>query len=415
MAIPKVKPEWKKISEFYLSLIEKERAEDDLILEVSRDSGFVMDIRDWRASEVQEMNAHQEAWYLRLLGWAWLNGRPQGTVPDDLDKIKKIVKYEEQLHQIQRRLKKFVKTVNLNVDSQNASSIDQNVNKHKLDLDVHEVEKIFNLDLELSEVWSKFSLIEGLPGVRHNKKLTKMLMKRLFIKQVKSKAGKLKGHLKNKSKTTFSIVPNTGDSQIDHKGNATYVKHVMHTPTLTPTLDKDPVEEEDSSTYNGSKEDLDLSAQEESFELTPSEAPKRKEKEAKEAKVKKKSRLTEEFQPEPNILTWIEFKKLQVNLELETEKFVNHFMASGELKVQWQKAFKNWLLNADQWSRGNGNGTRRGVGDRADELKRQLQREWEAEDAENAEGVDASEEATDDDADRSSPDDDDDLPPLLSE
>lgn len=409
--IPKVKPEWKKISEFYLGLIEKERAEDDLISEVSRDSGFVIDIRDWRASEVQEMNAQQEAWYLRLLGWAWLNGHPQGTVPDDLDKVKKIVKYEEQLNQLQRRLKKFIKLTNLIVEAQTTSSIGQNVNKHKLDLDVHEVEKIFNLELELGEVWSKFSVIEGLPGVRHNKKLTKMLMKRLFIKHVKSKAGKLKGHLKNKSKPTSSIVPIIDDSQINHSGNTSYMKHVMHTPTLTPTLDKDLVEEEGSSTYNDRKEELDLSTQEESFELTPSEGSKRKEKETKEEKEKRKSRITEDFQPEPNILTWIEVKKLRVNLELETEKFINHFMASGELKLRWQQAFKNWLLNADQWSKVNGNGLRRGVGDRADELKQRLQHEWETEDAK---GVDASEAAAGDAADRSASDDDDDLPPLLS-
>jgi len=450
--IPKVKPEWKKISEFYLSLIEKERAEDDLILEVTRDSGFVMDIRDWRASEVQEMNAQQEAWYLRLLGWAWLNGRPQGTVPDDLDKIKKIVKYEEQLHQLQRRLKKFIKTVNLNVDSQNTSSIDQNVNKHKLDLDIHEVEKIFNLELELAEVWSKFSLIEGLPGVRHNKKLTKMLMKRLFIKQVKSKAGKLRGHLKNKSRTTFSIVPNTGDSQVDHKGNATYVKHVMHTPTLTPTpiVGEEPFVEEDPSTYVIKKdlEDLRNSGVEDSekensedlkAELTLFEGAPEKLTKA-EAEEKRLARESQEL-----FNYWFEkMNRKRIVLDDKRKRIIrgslkNFSLADLKLAVdgcalsdyhmgrqpghpqKHNDITSNICKDASHVEMFigytevnlNGNGTRRGVGDRADELKRQLQEEWEIDQTDQAGGE--SKASADPAADRPSPDDDDDLPPLISE
>lgn len=36
----------------------------------------------------------------------------------------------------------------------------------------------------------------------------------------------------------------------------------------------------------------------------------------------------------------------RINLALEAEKFVNHFAATGDSKINWERTFTNWCLSA---------------------------------------------------------------------
>lgn len=81
-----------------------------------------------------------------------------------------------------------------------------------------------------------------------------------------------------------------------------------------------------------------------------------------EAKMKKKStakgtRLSNDFEVTPEMVAWFDGRGLSVDLELETEKFKNHFAAvpgAKGLKLDWTATWRNWMLNAEGYAKARG-------------------------------------------------------------
>lgn len=68
------------------------------------------------------------------------------------------------------------------------------------------------------------------------------------------------------------------------------------------------------------------------------------------------TRIPADFEPDPK--HWDAKQKAYpwLNLELETEKFKNHWTASAApsaVKRDWQAAWRTWILNASEWSKPN--------------------------------------------------------------
>jgi uncharacterized protein YdaU (DUF1376 family) len=75
-------------------------------------------------------------------------------------------------------------------------------------------------------------------------------------------------------------------------------------------------------------------------------------------KPKRGSRLADDFAVTDQMVSWAKEKGLQIDVNLETEKFKNYYASvAGQkgVKLDWVATWKNWMLNA----RGNHNGTGR--------------------------------------------------------
>ncbi len=57
-------------------------------------------------------------------------------------------------------------------------------------------------------------------------------------------------------------------------------------------------------------------------------------------------RITEDFKPDDDLLTWATDRVPMVNVEAETEKFLNHHLAKGTVMISWRAAWRTWMLNA---------------------------------------------------------------------
>jgi hypothetical protein len=65
-------------------------------------------------------------------------------------------------------------------------------------------------------------------------------------------------------------------------------------------------------------------------------------------KVRRAASLPESWQPSEALLVWAKAKAPGVDPDLETEKFRNHATANGRTAKNWDAAWKNWLLKADE-------------------------------------------------------------------
>ncbi|WP_038291771.1 replication protein [Zooshikella ganghwensis] len=57
-----------------------------------------------------------------------------------------------------------------------------------------------------------------------------------------------------------------------------------------------------------------------------------------------------EFLITPNLINWAIEKRIQVDLDLETEKFLNHYRAKGSKFSCWTSAWRNWMLRAQTYA-----------------------------------------------------------------
>jgi len=74
--------------------------------------------------------------------------------------------------------------------------------------------------------------------------------------------------------------------------------------------------------------------------------------------TKKGKRLSDDFIVTPEMREWAVSRKLTVDIEIETEKFINYFQAApGQkgVKLDWIATWRNWMLNAEGYQKGRNN------------------------------------------------------------
>lgn len=55
------------------------------------------------------------------------------------------------------------------------------------------------------------------------------------------------------------------------------------------------------------------------------------------------SKIRPNFAITPEMRTWAEAKVPRVDIELETEKFVDYFLACGKAMADWDATWRNWM------------------------------------------------------------------------
>lgn len=65
----------------------------------------------------------------------------------------------------------------------------------------------------------------------------------------------------------------------------------------------------------------------------------------------KKSRIADDFQVTQEMLDWLAEKGYVVNVEKETEKFINYHLAKGSVMALWSRAWQTWMINASDWQK----------------------------------------------------------------
>lgn len=65
---------------------------------------------------------------------------------------------------------------------------------------------------------------------------------------------------------------------------------------------------------------------------------------------KYRSDVPSEFPVTDHLRKWAETKGLTVDLERETEKFLNHHAATGKKNLDWNRAWYNWMLRAEEYA-----------------------------------------------------------------
>lgn len=64
-----------------------------------------------------------------------------------------------------------------------------------------------------------------------------------------------------------------------------------------------------------------------------------------------KLRLTEDWTPDAKDLAWAKAKYPTIDLDEESEKFRNHWVANAETSARWDLRWRNWVINASKWAR----------------------------------------------------------------
>jgi hypothetical protein len=75
----------------------------------------------------------------------------------------------------------------------------------------------------------------------------------------------------------------------------------------------------------------------------------------KPARQRRGTRIPDDFKVTPEMVAWAKKRCPHVDGRLETEKFVNHWTAKAgrdAVKVDWSRAWMNWLLTAEQQAGG---------------------------------------------------------------
>lgn len=65
---------------------------------------------------------------------------------------------------------------------------------------------------------------------------------------------------------------------------------------------------------------------------------------------KTKSALPTPFLLSTDMAKWARERAPRADLNLETEKFCNHWRAKGETRADWHATWRNWMLNAQQFA-----------------------------------------------------------------
>lgn len=60
----------------------------------------------------------------------------------------------------------------------------------------------------------------------------------------------------------------------------------------------------------------------------------------------RKTFLPEDFAISPSMRSWAQEKRLQVDLDREHERFINHHIAKANKYADWERAWKNWMSGA---------------------------------------------------------------------
>lgn len=87
-----------------------------------------------------------------------------------------------------------------------------------------------------------------------------------------------------------------------------------------------------------------------------------RERRANPSSTKRGSRIPADFGISEPMREWAESKAIDLNIELETEKFVNYWQsASGQkgVKMDWVATWRNWMLNAMEYRKNGANQTNR--------------------------------------------------------
>jgi hypothetical protein len=68
----------------------------------------------------------------------------------------------------------------------------------------------------------------------------------------------------------------------------------------------------------------------------------------KERGLKRKQLVPKTFQPNEKSMEWLKnnYPEKIANAPIETQKFINHYLDKGELRVSWQRSWQNWMINA---------------------------------------------------------------------
>lgn len=74
--------------------------------------------------------------------------------------------------------------------------------------------------------------------------------------------------------------------------------------------------------------------------------PAAKQANAATSRSKPKRLIPEPFLTTTEMLDWAAERVPLVNLDLETERFINHFKAEGKAKADWPATWRNWMLRA---------------------------------------------------------------------
>lgn len=75
-------------------------------------------------------------------------------------------------------------------------------------------------------------------------------------------------------------------------------------------------------------------------------------------KPKRRTRVPDPFEVTDSLREWAAGKSLSVDLDRETEKFVNYHASKGTLNLSWDGAWRNWMLKAEEFASSR-NGTQR--------------------------------------------------------
>lgn len=67
-------------------------------------------------------------------------------------------------------------------------------------------------------------------------------------------------------------------------------------------------------------------------------------------KAKRKTALPDPFPITNEMLAWAIERAPAASASLETEKFINHFRAKGEVRADWLASWRNWMLNAQTYA-----------------------------------------------------------------
>ena len=85
---------------------------------------------------------------------------------------------------------------------------------------------------------------------------------------------------------------------------------------------------------------------------------------SKENIEKKKSKAAKSFIPQdfsitPEMADWFDAQKFSgVVILSETQQFIDHWKAKGEMRSDWVATWRNWMRNAQKYSKRDAYGTR---------------------------------------------------------
>lgn len=87
-----------------------------------------------------------------------------------------------------------------------------------------------------------------------------------------------------------------------------------------------------------------------------------RERRANPSSTKKGTRIPADFTISEAMMEWAEAKAMDLDIELETEKFINYWQsASGQkgVKLDWVATWRNWMLNAKEYRKNGANQNKR--------------------------------------------------------